>query len=132
MILLTAQVPTAIPALHISHLVLAIETSLTLLEALIPPLVQGFFPPAFFNYISKVKKLPLARYYSVSELSLIPDTTNKYLRVGAHCQGGRDGLGHSPAQEMLTPEPPLLMPDLPVLSFCSFALIQLLFCYIFS
>lgn len=122
--LLRSLLPSSPSPLHISHLVLA-------LTPLILPLVQGFFPPAFFNYISKVKKLPLARYYSVSELSLIPDTTNKYLRVGAHCQGAGEGLSHSPAREGLAPEPALLMPDLPVLSFCSFALMQPLLCYIF-
>lgn len=92
-----SSLPSSPSPLHISHLALAIETPLTPLEALVPPLVQGFFPPAFFNYISKVKKLPLACYYPVSELSLIPDTTNKYLRVGAHCQGAGKGLSHSPA-----------------------------------
>lgn len=59
------------------------------------------FPPAFFNYISKVEKLPLAHYYSVSELSLIPDTTNKYLIVGAHCWGAAEGALLQPSQEVL-------------------------------
>lgn len=48
MILLSAQALTAILILspHISHPVLATDTALTLLEALILPLVQGF-PPCF-------------------------------------------------------------------------------------
>lgn len=129
--LLRSPLPSSPSLAHISPLVLAIETALTPLEALSPPLVQGFFPLSSFNYISKVKKPPLARYYLVSELSLIPDTTNKYLRVGAHCQGAGEGFSHSSARQMLTPEPVLLMPDLPVLLLCSFALMQLLFCYTF-
>lgn len=100
MMLITAQVVIAIFTLSPPHFTPCPrnrDKRPTTSEALVPSPVQGFPPPAFFNYISKVKKLPLARYYSVSELSLIPDTTNKYLMVGARCRGAAEGLLSQPS-----------------------------------
>lgn len=57
MILLSAQALTAILilSLHISHPVLATDTALTLLEALILPLVQGFSPLLSLITLAKSK-----------------------------------------------------------------------------
>lgn len=86
MVLVTAQVPIASFTLSLSHFTFCpcdSDSNQQHRKLRFLPRAR-LFPPACFNYISNVKKLPVAHYYSASELSLIPDTTNKYLWAGTH------------------------------------------------